>query len=331
MYKIAQIALDLLGLNDNSIIRERIFMRIVRFLGTCCISMIALFPVAGVCLNYSLSGNDQKIVGEPKTIVLQQGETLTSMSRQQGVGYYEILEANPQLDPSNLQPGTEILLPTQFILPDAPHRGVVINLAELRLYLYSEDGKSVETVPVGIGRQGWSTPTGFTVIKDRREHPTWTVPTSVKVDMARRGVILPAQVGPGPDNPLGDHAMRLGMVGYVIHGTNRPEGVGRRTSAGCIRMFPEDVKKVFEQVEIGTPVAIINQPYKTAWQDDNFYFEAHQPLHEQRERVHERVFLLAKREIKHSLVQKNRVVNWDTVRKQINEHNGIPHIISDIG
>lgn len=303
-------------------------MGIAGFIRGLCAGVIFLFPVAGECLNYNLASPAQSVVGKAKTVTLLQGQTLTQLSRQEGVGYYEILEANPGLDPNNLQPGIELILPTQFILPDAPHKGIVINLAELRLYLYSEDGQSVETVPVGIGRQGWATPTGFTAIKDHREHPTWTVPASVRADMARRGVFMPAQIGPGPSNPLGDHAMRLDMVGYVIHGTNRPEGVGRRVSAGCIRMFPEDVKKVFDQVDIGTPVAIINQPYKTAWQDGQFYLESHQPLNEQREKIHNRILLLAKRAIKHSLAYQKAAVDWDKVRENVESHSGIPRNIT---
>lgn len=289
---------------------------------------VLFFPCLTYALSFDIERPDQQIVGTPQLIKIEQGQTLESISRQYGIGYYEILEANPNVDPLHLKPGTDLFLPTQFILPEGPREGVVINLPELRLYMYSPDGKSVETVPVGIGRQGWETPTGHTAIKDRREHPTWTVPTSVRVDMARRGKMIPAQMPPGPNNPLGDHAMRLDMVGYVIHGTNRPAGVGKRSSAGCIRLFPEDVKKVYEQVEIGTPVSIVNQPYKTAWQDGQLYMEVHQPLAEQRKYYRNHSFALVKKHLKNNLGRAMADVNWDRVKQLISKQDGLPQVIS---
>ncbi len=165
-------------------------------------------------------------------------------------------------------------LPTQFILPDAQRSGIVINIAEYRMYYYFEAGGNewVRTFPISIGRMDWGTPLGRASITTKVENPSWYPPQSIRE--------LEAHVPPGPDNPLGEYALRLSIPGYLIHGTNRPAGVGMRVTHGCIRMFPEDIEWLFPQVPVNTPVRIVNQPIKLGWSGDDLYLEVHPPLEE---------------------------------------------------
>ena len=178
-------------------------------------------------------------------------DTLSDIARRFNLGYDEVVNANPGVDPVAARaPARRIVLPTQFVLPDAPHEGIVVNLAALRLYYFPKAAKSeprqVITYPIGIGMVGWATPTGTTKIVSKRKDPFWTPPASVRKEHAAEGDILPARVPPGPDNPLGAFAMNLGWPSYLMHGTNKPAGVGMRASHGCIRLYPEDIATLFQ-------------------------------------------------------------------------------------
>ncbi|MDX9875734.1 MAG: L,D-transpeptidase family protein [Spongiibacteraceae bacterium] len=226
----------------------------------------------------------ESVVGEIQIVQARADDTLSDIARRFNLGYEEIVRANPGVDPWLPRAGTEIVLPTRHVLPDAPRRGIVINLAAMRLYHFLEpaaDGtQTVVTHPVGIGRVGWHTPQGTTTVISKRTDPTWYPPVSVRREHAANGDPLPAAVPPGPDNPLGRHAMRLGWTSYLIHGTNRPYGVGLRASHGCIRMYPEDIEQLYEQTAIGTPVTIVNQPVVLGWRGDTLYAQAFPALEE---------------------------------------------------
>ncbi|MEE4145594.1 MAG: L,D-transpeptidase family protein, partial [Halieaceae bacterium] len=187
------------------------------------------------------AGND--IVGRVQVAIAQDRDTLPEIARRYNLGYEEIIAANPGVDPWRPGQGTPVVLPTAFILPGGAREGLVLNLASMRLYYYpkAKAGQAAEVIthPVGIGREGWHTPQGTTRIIQKTANPTWTVPASVRREHAAEGDPLPAVVPPGPDNPLGEYAMRLSMPSYLIHGTNKPWGVGMRVSHGCIRMYPE--------------------------------------------------------------------------------------------
>jgi L,D-transpeptidase ErfK/SrfK len=176
--------------------------------------------------------------------------------------------------------GTSVRLPTQFVLPRAQRRGVVINIAEYRMYYFFADGNQtvVNTFPISIGRMDWATPLGRAAIVNKVTDPSWYPPQSIRNEWAADGRQLAERVPPGPDNPLGRFAMRLSIPGYLIHGTNRPAGVGMRVTHGCIRMFPEDIAFLFPNVPVDTPVQIVNQPYKFGWHGDELYLEVHPPL-----------------------------------------------------
>jgi L,D-transpeptidase ErfK/SrfK len=234
-------------------------------------------------------GPEDEVFGEVQIIAARYEDTFISLARTHNVGYESLRRANPGVDPWLPGEGTKVVIPTQFVLPRAPQRGIVVNVAELRLYYFPADSAAVPdgapagsrrvvTHPISIGKMDWSTPLGTTTITGKVANPSWTPPQSIRDEHAARNDILPRVVPPGPDNPLGKHALRLGLPGYLIHGTNKPSGVGMRVTHGCIRMFPEDVESLYKTVPAGTMVTIVNQPYKLGWTPEGLYLEAHPHL-----------------------------------------------------
>lgn len=221
----------------------------------------------------------QNMVGALAAIDTQENDTLSDIARHFGLGFNDISIANTAVSPWTPASGSRVLLPLQFILPDASQKGIVLNLANMRLFYYpkKEPGK-LYTYPVGIGRQGWSTPMGLTRIAVKTANPNWHVPASILREHALKGDKLPRVVRSGPDNPLGYYAMRLGIPGYLIHGTNKPYGIGMQISHGCVQLYPEDIEVLFSKASVGMPVRIVHQPYLAAWDRDMLYLEAHEPL-----------------------------------------------------
>ena len=225
------------------------------------------------------------VVGTLQATIANEEDTLSDIARRFNLGYDEVVNANPGVDPWLPKAGTRIVLPTQFILPDAPHEGVVVNLAALRLFYFPKpekkgDPRVVMTMPIGIGMVGWATPTGTTKITTKRKDPFWTPPASVRKEHAAEGDILPPRVPPGPDNPLGAFAMNLGWPSYLMHGTNKPAGVGMRASHGCIRLYPEDIATIFPMVPVGTKVTVVNQPTLHRIQDGRLFVQSFPPHEE---------------------------------------------------
>ena len=239
-----------------------------------------LAPGAAWCLSFHFTPGGGDLVGELRTVRAAHEDTFSDLARIYDLGYEELRAANPGVDPWLPGEGTQVTLPMRFILPPGPREGIVINLPELRLYYYPKDERRVITYPLGIGREGWSTPTGETVVTGKRPDPPWRPPASIRAEHAARGESLPEVVPPGPDNPLGQHAVYFAMAGYLLHGTNKPYGVGMRVSHGCIRLYPEDIAELFEQLPVGTPVRIIDEPYKAGWSGGRLYVEVHPPLSE---------------------------------------------------
>jgi L,D-transpeptidase ErfK/SrfK len=220
----------------------------------------------------------QDIVGVVQVVKSAKEDTLTDIARRFNVGYEEILRANPKVDPWLPGEGREIVVPTQFILPDAPRTGLVINIAAMRIYYFPPlakrgDPQVVLTHPIGIGKVGWRTPEGVTKIVRRQQDPTWRVPVSVRKEHHDNGEDLDPVIGPGPDNPLGKYAFYLQWPSYLIHGTNKPAGVGLRSSHGCIRLYPEDIAQFYGLVPIGTEVRVVNQPFVFGWRDGQLYLQ----------------------------------------------------------
>jgi L,D-transpeptidase ErfK/SrfK len=249
--------------------------------GTKNVSARVLRAACAAAIGLMLSAADvvhkEDMVGEIRHYTIQKEDTLLDVARQYDLGYVELVAANPGVDAWIPKPGTRILLPTAHLIPDAPREGIVINVAEMRLYYFPADAGGVVTFPIGIGVEGWGTPLGTTRVVSKREHPTWTPPESIRIE--HHGD-LPAFVPPGPDNPLGDFALDLGWPRYLIHGTNKPYGVGRRVSHGCIRLYPEDIKRLFGWVPVGTPVTVVDQQVKLGWVKGELYLEVHPSLAE---------------------------------------------------
>jgi len=228
------------------------------------------------------SGN---MVGEVYTVETREGQTLLDIAREHNVGYEEIRNANPEVSLWAPQPGTEVVIPARYILPPARREGVVINVAELRLYYYPDTADNetprVETYPIGIGREGFNTPLGVTETTMKLKDPAWYPPESVRQEARERGDPPPEVVPPGPDNPLGQHAIMLDIPGYLIHGTNRPDGIGMRASRGCIRMMPETIEDLFSRIAVGERVNIIDMPVKVGRQGERLYVQSFESLEEQ--------------------------------------------------
>ncbi len=250
----------------------------------CCAIVLFAAGAAVQAATYPLPQDGEALIGKMQETVVKAGETLLDIGRRYSVGINEMQNANPGIDPWLPPVGQKIIVPTLYVLPKAPREGVVVNLPELRLYYYPPakpgEQRVVMTYPLGIGSEGRTLPFGSTKIIEKKVDPVWTVPESIRAEHAAEGEFLPKVVPPGPDNPLGKYALRLGFNSFLIHSTNRPFSVGMRVSHGCLRMFPENIEEFFPKVALGAPVRIIDQPYKAGWHQGALYFEAHPPMAE---------------------------------------------------
>jgi L,D-transpeptidase ErfK/SrfK len=262
-----------------------IYHRLLPYIVFTIINLITVSAIRAEAWVLPPSGID--IFGQIRTTQASRAETLLDIARQYDIGQIEILLANPKVDRWLPEDGAKVILPSRYIIPQADRKGLVLNLPEMRIYYFPEPQKGekpvVITHPVGIGRMDWVTPLGTSKIVEKKKDPTWIPPKSLQMDRIANGESpYPSIVPPGPTNPLGRHAMRLsiGSGSYLIHGTIKPFGVGMRVSAGCIRMYPEDIEALFDKVPIGTQVQIVNQPIKLGWLLDSLFIELHPPLEE---------------------------------------------------
>jgi len=232
--------------------------------------------------HYELESPQQSVVGAPQVVLAGEEDTFSDLARAYGLGYDELVAANPEINPWLPGVDTPILLPTQFVLPPDIREGVVLNIASKRLFYFPKvpqgQAQVVKTYPIGIGRVGWETPLGSTTVVSKAVDPVWYVPQSVRKEHAEMGDPLPSVIPAGPDNPLGTRVLKLDLPGYLIHGTNQPYGVGMRVSHGCVRLYPENIEYLYELVDIGESVQIINEPFLLGELDGELIFEAHPPL-----------------------------------------------------
>ncbi len=264
---------------------------------------------------FSFSKNDT-VIGLTKNYIVRENESLIEIARKFGLGYNEILSANPDLDPFVLETETNITLPTSWILPDVEtYNGMVINISEMRLYyFFKKKGVNlVATFPIGIGKEGYNTPTGNFKIIEKIVDPSWHVPISIR----EKNPDLPKLIPPGPDNPLGSHALRLSSGDILIHGTNKPFGVGRKVSHGCIRLYPEHITKLFQLVPNKANVTIIHQPVKVGISKNRVYLEVHKDKSLKMNYFDETVRLLRKKNL-YDKIDKEKMIY--TLRKNM----GIP-------
>jgi L,D-transpeptidase ErfK/SrfK len=273
----------------------------------------------------------QSVIGALQETTVGKDDTLTDIARRFNLGYEELLRANPGVDPWLPGAGRTIVLPTRFVLPDAPHDGVVINIAAMRLFYFpphkASEPQVVFTHPIGIGKVGWATPEGTTKIVRRQKDPTWHPPISVIKEHKENGDVLAAVVGPGPDNPLGNRAFYLTWPGYLIHGTNKPAGVGLRSSHGCIRLFPEDISELFDKVPIGTEVHVVNQPYVFGWDNGQLVMQAFGSLEDDRRDWKKAQQALMSRSLNKNmqkeLKSRGQTVDWDLVTQLAHDPRGL--------
>jgi len=289
-------------------------------------------PLASATHRFSFDPAREDVVGVLQKTIASADDTLPDIARRFNVGYEEIVRANPGVDPWLPGKDREIILPTRFVLPDAPREGVVINVAAMRLYYFPKRAKGepqfVVTHPIGIGKVGWQTPEGTTRIVARVKDPVWVPPVSVRKEHLENGDELPGKVAAGPDNPLGAYMFRLGWPSYLVHGTNKPYGVGMRSSHGCVRLYPEDIAILFETVPIGTPVRVVNQPFVLGWDHDTLYVQAYGALEDDKRDWQHGPKSLLRKAGKSPLWQKvrarDRDVDWERARELSQEPRGIP-------
>ncbi|GEM_PF-1160299 len=267
---------------------------------------------------YRISEGDS-VIGTPFYVKTDADHTLLDVGRHYGSGYDEMKQANPTVDVWMPGDDQDVLVPDFHVLPDTPREGLVMNLPEKRLYYYHSPTE-VEVFSVGIGREGWETPVGTYSVIEKIKDPTWTPPASIRAEYEKRGVTLPAVVPAGPENPLGAYAMRLSNPSYLIHGTNKPWGVGMPVSSGCTRMYPEDIEALFPKVEQGTPVRIVDQPYKVGWRGDQLYLEVN--LTDGQSPDSPRDVIPATYADADGVM-----VDWDEVRRALQERSGLPRLV----
>ena len=299
---------------------------------TLCASLAALFCAGqSAALELPLPPEGEDLVGEIRVIKAKYEDTFAALGEDYDLGYLELVAANPGVDPWLPGEGTDIVLPTRFILPPGPRQGIVINLAEYRLYYFPEDRPVVYTYPLGIGREGWGSPVGNTHIAAMTGNPAWYPPQSIRDEHAAEGDPLPRVVPPGPDNPLGPYKMTLGMPGYLIHGSNKKFGIGMQVSHGCFRMFNNNVLELADLVRAGTPVRIIDEPYKFGVSGQKVYLEAHAPLNSSEKDL---TLMDKHATVVNSLLQRDEDaaslrLDWETVREIIAGEDGLPIQIAE--
>lgn len=290
-----------------------------RYLLAALLSVSVAGPVAAA--QFLLPSDAIDVVGAVREMYAGFDDTFVAVGRQHGLGYEELIAANPGVDPWLPGDAVRLLLPTLFVLPDAPRQGIVLNLAEMRLYFYTAG--AVQTFPVSVGRIDADTPVGTTRVVDKVRDPVWYPPPSIIAEHKERGDDLPRIVPPGPENPLGKFAMQLGIPGYLIHGTNRPAGIGMRVTHGCIRLQPDDIEALFDQVPRGTPVHIVNQPYKMGWVGDTLFLEVHRAFEDDHTHVERGMTAIVELFVK-ATQERPANVDWDRVQQAFEEARGLP-------
>lgn len=298
------------------------------------ITLILLFGFTGMAVALTIPmpphPNDDIISVSPGGNVhtlAENGETLLDVARRFDLGQTEIVRLNPDVDRWLPKYGDIVRVANLRVLPDSPRKGIVLNVAEARMYYYQSIGKGqprfVRTYPIGYGREEWNTPLGMTKVINKMKNPVWRPPASIRAEHAAQGDPLPAEIPPGPDNPLGAYALYLGFSGYRIHGTDKPYSIGLRATHGCTRMYPEDIEELFPLIAVGTPVSIVNQPAKAGWLGDTLYVEIHPGL-EHEELPYNQLLQLALAAIQKANNNQMPAIDGAALKQALENTNGIP-------
>jgi len=295
--------------------------------------LVSLLTVSTVfAQTFALPPAGTDVIGKIDYIYAKYEDTLADIARDWGLGYEEIVRSNPDVDPWLPGAGTKVTLPTQYVLPQAPREGIVVNISEMRLYYYpkalKDAPRQVVTYPISVGRVDWATPLGLTKIVSKRKDPTWRPPVSIRKEHAEQGDPLPAVVPPGPDNPLGKFALNLDMPGYLLHGTNKPAGVGMQVTHGCIRLYPENIEALFASVDVGVKVRLVDQPYKVGWLNDKLYLEVHEALEQDPDNNNGSSKTPVVKAIIDATKEREASIEWARLSLIVDRANGMPVVIS---
>jgi len=290
----------------------------------CLLSLSCITP--SFAKTFALPNAGETIIGKTKFISSVSGESLVTIAQKYDVGLNEIVDANAGINPrQTLTPGTKVHIPTAFLMPRLPKKGIIINLPEMRMYYFPAKANGiVMTYPIGIGKVGKTIPIQRTAVLGKRMHPTWTPPQDIREFNEQQGIILPQVMPAGPDNPLGPYAIYLKIPTFLIHSTIYPDSVGRRASFGCIRMHEDDIKEFYPLISSNTPVTIVDMPNKLGWQDNKLYLETHDPLEE-----HQHEDYAGEKGITKSIMQLSKkaqvLVDWPLVSYLADDPDGLPH------
>lgn len=311
-------------------------MRIFSRKWAVCVLLVGALTAFGgetaMAVEYELRPDGGEIFGKVERVRTTYQDTLIELARRYSLGYEELVRVNKGVDPWLPGEGTQVVIPGQRLLPPSSREGIVVNLPEHRMYFFPKPGKDepakVMTFPVSVGKMDWRTPIGVTKVVSKQKDPPWYPPESVLKEHATRGEPLPEVVPPGPDNPLGAHALRLNIPGgsYLIHGTNNPDAVGMAVTHGCLRMYPEDVAVLFDAVKVGTRVQLINEPLKMTRVDGEIWIEVHPPVDEQGQRAQVKLTDFEQR-LDTMLGETEVAINWDIAIEALREATGIPVMI----
>ena len=288
---------------------------------------LAVLLIAGPAsaLTFPLPPPGEDIVGEIQVIKARYEDTFADIGKANDLGYIEMVAANPGVDAWLPGEGADIVLPTRYILPPGPREGIVINLAEYRMYYFPKGENVVHTYPLGIGREGWSSPVTTTTVTGKTPNPAWYPPKSIREEHAAEGDPLPMVVPAGPDNPLGPFKFNLGTPGYLIHGSNKKFGIGMRVSHGCFRMLNNNVLELAKMAPVGTKVRIINEPYKFGVSQGKVYLEAHAPLDDSGvQSVVDKHATVINSLLKHENLASGFQLDWEVVREVVAGEDGLP-------
>ncbi|MDF0751361.1 L,D-transpeptidase family protein [Marinobacter sp. 71-i] len=274
---------------------------------------------------FSIKGD---LAGELSIMTTRYEDTFAGIGNRASLGYLELVKANPGVDPWLPGEGTRITVPRHYVLPDVKREGIVINLAEYRLYYFTE-GK-VQVYPVGVGTDENPSPLTNAEVTMPLESPAWYPPASIRAEYEASGDYLPRMIPPGPGNPLGSHALMLSEKGYLIHGTNKQFGVGMQVSHGCFRMYNEDISRFVYEVSKGTPVQVIRQPVKIGLKGNEVWLEVHRPEEEYSQQDREQLWKEVQRTVEEFRQKMPGVeVKRMAIELAVDQADGIPRMVGE--
>lgn len=293
------------------------------------LAILSLWSIQGWALEFPLPNTDVGVVGKVEQTRIQWKDNFCRVARRFDVGVAALKRANPRFSDSELPLLYTLSVPQQFILPPGQRQGIVINTAQMRLFYFDKQNKTLLTFPVGVGKQGRQTPTGTMNIIEKIKHPAWHPPVSIIREFAEKGIELPKVIPHGPQDPLGDYALRLSRRLYLIHGTNKPATIGTAASSGCVRLFPEDIAKLFEQIPVGTAVRIIHQPLLLGWMGQQLFLAAYPPLPATKAAKQQAMHYLEKSIQQQVRTRNDQIsIDWAKVDRIFNAREGRAQLIS---